>query len=66
MGLVKTRRLAAMQKQTTYTKATVVRQRAKVETMQPPICGIKRSVSPRTLALHKLSDRFVGIKDILI
>ena len=29
MGLVKTRRLAAMQKQTTYAKATVVRQRAK-------------------------------------
>ena len=28
MGLVKTRRLAAMQKQTTYAKATVVRQRA--------------------------------------
>ena len=29
MGLVKTRRLAAMQKQTTYAKATVVKQRAK-------------------------------------
>ena len=29
MGLVKTRRLAAMHKQTTYAKATVVRQRAK-------------------------------------
>ena len=29
MGLVKTRRLAAMQKQTTYAKVTVVRQRAK-------------------------------------
>ena len=29
MGLVKTRRLAAMQKQTTYAKATVVRQCAK-------------------------------------
>ena len=28
MGLVKTRRLAAMQKQTTYAKATVVSQRA--------------------------------------
>ena len=28
MGLVKTRRLAAMQKQTTYAKVTVVRQRA--------------------------------------
>ena len=30
MGLVKTRRLAAMRKQTTYAKATVVKQRAKV------------------------------------
>ena len=29
MGLVKTRRLAAMQKQTTYAKVTVVRQRAR-------------------------------------
>ena len=29
MGLVKTRRLAAMQKQITYAKATVVKQRAK-------------------------------------
>ena len=29
MGLVKTRRLAAMRKQTTYAKATVVKQRAK-------------------------------------
>ena len=31
MGLVKTRRLAAMRKQTTYAKATVVKQRAKAE-----------------------------------
>ena len=36
MGLVKTRRLAAMQKQTTYAKATVVRQRAKAG-MRPPV-----------------------------
>ncbi len=36
MGLVKTRRLAAMHKQTTYAKATVVRQRAK-EGMRPPL-----------------------------
>ena len=35
MGLVKTRRLAAMQKQTTYAKATVVRQRAKFGTPPP-------------------------------
>ena len=36
MGLVKTRRLAAMHKQTTYAKATVVRQRAKAG-MRPPL-----------------------------
>lgn len=30
MGLVKTRRLAAMQKQTSYAKATEVRQKAKL------------------------------------
>ena len=36
MGLVKTRRLAAMQKQTTYAKVTVVRQRAKAG-MKPPM-----------------------------
>ena len=36
MGLVKTRRLAATQKQTTYAKATMVRQRAKVG-MKPPV-----------------------------
>ena len=36
MGLVKTRRLAAMQKQTTYAKVTVVRQRAKAG-MKPPV-----------------------------
>lgn len=31
MGLVKTRRLAAMQKQTSYAKATEVRQKAKLK-----------------------------------
>ena len=36
MGLVKTRRLMAMQKQTTYAKVTVVRQRAKAG-MKPPM-----------------------------
>ena len=36
MGLVKTRRLAAMRKQTTYAKATVVKQRAKAG-MKPPM-----------------------------
>ncbi len=35
MGLVKTRRLAAMQKQTTYAKVTVVRQRAKAGMKSP-------------------------------
>ncbi len=36
MGLVKTRRLAAMRKQTTYAKTTVVKQRAKAG-MKPPM-----------------------------
>ena len=35
MGLVKTRSLVAMHKQTTYAKATLVRQRAKAG-MKPP------------------------------
>ena len=37
MGLVKTRRLAAMRKQTTYAKATVVKQRAKAGTEVLPM-----------------------------
>ena len=36
MGLVKTRRLMAMQKQTTYAKVTVVRQRTNAG-MKPPV-----------------------------
>ena len=54
MGLVKTRRLAAMQKQTTYAKVTVVRQRAihlrqgyggLKAGMKPPAGRIPREIS---------------------
>ena len=49
MGLVKTRRLAAMQKQTTYAKVTVVRQRAKAG-MKPPM---KKGACAQPPHLHK-------------
>jgi len=49
MGLVKTRRLAAMQKQTTYAKATVVRQCAKAG-MKPPMKGGAGKGVPRQFA----------------
>lgn len=42
MGLVKTRRLAALRKQTTFAKATKFRQRAKAGLNQP----VKQSVKP--------------------
>ena len=48
MGLVKTRRLATMQKQTTYAKATVVKQRAKVGLKSRPPKVI-RPLDPSTL-----------------
>ena len=41
MGLVKTRRLATMHKQTTYAKAVVDKQRAKAG-MTPPMCKDRR------------------------
>ena len=46
MGLVKTRRLATMHKQTTYAKAAVVRQRAKA--------GLKSHPPKVTRPLDKL------------
>ena len=49
MGLVKTRRLAAMQKQTTYAKVTVVWQRAKAG-MKPPM---KKGACAQAPHLHK-------------
>ena len=54
MGLVKTRRLAAMQKQTTYDKATVVRQRAKFRT--PPL--VKNGGSRSSERLPQREGRF--------
>ena len=44
MGLVKTRRLAAMQKQTTYAKATVVKQRAIL--LRQGYGGLKAGMKP--------------------
>ena len=44
MGLVKTRRLAAMRKQTTYAKATVVKQRAIL--LRQGYGGLKAGMKP--------------------
>ena len=42
VGLVKTRRLAALRKQTTFAKATMFRQRAK-SALNPPVKPASRS-----------------------
>ena len=42
MGLVKTRRIASMQKQTTYAKAAVVRQRA-ILLCHPPTLKLRQT-----------------------
>jgi len=52
MGLVKTRRLAAMQKQTTYAKATVVRQRANFGT--PLMKSGLRNGRPRQFCVNNI------------
>ena len=72
MGLVKTRRLAAMQKQTTYAKAMVVRQRAillrqgygglkaGMKSRPPKITPPPRPLHPLPPHLYKSGGKLLG------
>ena len=67
MGLVKTRRLAAMQKQTTYAKATVVRQRAKFGTPPPVKKGQWKGSVSSLIHAHlksKMQNRWAIVIDV--